>query len=174
MSARYPAELERTEILPGFGEVFLRPVHSDDAPAINRFFERMSPEDVHTRFFSAMPRLSSAHLARLTGIDFDRDMALLLIDPATDDILAVGRLCANPDVEHEEFAITVRTDVKGHGLGEYLMAHLLDYAKGHGTHEVFGDILADNRASLALARKLGFKLGRRADSPGIVRATLAL
>ncbi|HEY1711166.1 MAG TPA: GNAT family N-acetyltransferase [Rhizomicrobium sp.] len=168
----YPAKLERRETIPGFGEVLLRPVRSDDAPAIERFFARLSPEDVHTRFFSAMPRLSAAHMARLTGIDFDRDMALLLVEPASGEILAVGRLCANPDVEHEEFAITVRTDVKRHSLGEHLMTWLLDYAKGHGTREVFGDILADNRPSLALARKLGFKLGRRIDSPGIVRATL--
>lgn len=171
---RYPTELVRTETIPGVGEALLRPVRPDDGPGIVRFFERLSPDDVHMRFFSAMHELPPHHLDLLTGIDFDRDMALLLFEPQSQEILGIVRLVAAPDPQRAEFAITVRTDMHHHGIGELLMHRALDYARTRNLKAVYGDILAENHITLRLVKKLGFSLHRDPASLDVVRATLEL
>jgi len=55
-----------------------------------------------------------------------------------------------------------------------LMRRILDYAQRRGIHEIFGDVLQENRTMLKLCDVLGFKRERAADEPGIVRVTLQL
>jgi acetyltransferase len=165
-------EPERVEFLSGVGEALLRPVRPDDAGAINCFFERLTREDVRMRFFSALRSLPQRHVERLVDTDFERDIALLLIEPVFGEILGVARLADAG--EQGEIAITVRSDMKHNGIGAHLLTRLLDHARRRGLQEVFGDILPDNRACLGLARKLGFTFGRRAEAPYLVRARLRL
>ncbi len=169
----YPRELEHAERAEGFGEMLLRPVRPDDAPAMTAFFERLTPEDVRLRFFAPMAQMPGRLLARLSQIDYDREMAFLLLD-SNGDILGIGRLAADPDNARAEFAVAVRSDLKGRGLGTLLMRRLIAYAKARGTGELFGDVLEDNQRMLALARELGFSENARAETPGIVRVSIAL
>ena len=82
------------------------------------------------------------------------------------------RLSADPDNERAEYAIVVRDDLSGAGLGTILMERMLAYAWARGIREVFGDVLADNRAMLAICRKLGFNLHQSAGSSGLVRVAI--
>jgi acetyltransferase len=68
--------------------------------------------------------------------------------------------------------VIVRSDLKGRGLGSLLMRLLIDYARARGIGTLFGEVLAENTAMLALARDLGFS-AEPADG-GIVRVTLPL
>ena len=52
--------------------------------------------------------------------------------------LAVARLAADPDNQRAEFAVTVRSDLKGHGIGRLVMQRLITYARQRGIGEVFG------------------------------------
>ncbi len=167
-------ELERRERVPGLGEALLRPVQPDDADAVNRFFARLTRDDVRARFFSVMPRLPERYLQSLLAADFDHDVAFLLVDPIRGDILGVVRLADIGGAEGAEVAVTVRSDLKHRGIGALLLARVLACARAHGTREVHGDVLADNRACIGLARKLGFSLVRSAVEPHIVRASLRL
>jgi predicted kinase/RimJ/RimL family protein N-acetyltransferase len=172
----YPKDLERDETVPGFGAVHIRPVRPEDAPAFMRFFHRMSAEDVRRRFFAPLADLAPAQLARLTQIDYDREMAFILEMPETDssEIIAIGRLAVEPDGKRAEFAVTVRTDLKGRGFGRRILASLVDYARQRGLGEIFGDVLKENVEMLALAVELGFKVARLPETAAIVRATLNL
>jgi acetyltransferase len=166
----YPKEFEQHETVTGFGEILLRPVRPEDAPAFINMFEHMSPGDIRLRFFSPLRALSKPLLARLTQIDYDREMAFVLMEK--DELIGVGRVSSDPDNVRAEFALTVRTDRQGHGLGRFLMQRLIAYAKARGTQEVFGDVLTENEWMLALCREMGFEVGL--PSRGVVRVALKL
>jgi acetyltransferase len=168
----YPTNLERREEIAGIGPILLRPVRPEDAPAFNVFFEHLTPEDVRLRFFSSWRRIPVRQLARLTQIDYDRDMALVLFSRDASDILGIVRLSADPNNEAAEFAVIVRSDLKGKGLGRWLMLQVLAYAKSTGLKSVFGEILRENQPMIRLARALGFSI--TTESPDVVRATLQM
>jgi len=157
----YPRELEYEEKVPGFGPLRLRPVRPEDEPALIAMFRHMSPADLRLQYFAAMREISHDQLVRLTQIDYEREMTFILetADPLPmPGILGVVRLAADPDNVRAEFAITVCTDLKGRGLGSLLMRHLIGYARQRGIREIFGYVLQENAAMIALCRHLGFSL----------------
>lgn len=168
----YPAHLARRIELPGGGTAKLRPIRPEDAPAIEAMMARMTEEDRRMRFFVPIAKLTPAQLDRLTQIDYDREMALVC--EGDDGFLGVVRLNADPDRARAEYAIALRSDQKGHGLGIYLMRRILDYAKKVGIGAVFGEILRENRPMLDVCRALGFALHPAPDMPEIVHAEIAL
>lgn len=169
----YPKHLERVEMLPDLGRAMLRPVRPEDEGAFESFFERLSPEDVRLRFFAPLRELPKAQLARLTQIDYDREMAFVLetLDTEPPGIVGVVRIAADPDSQRAEFALTVRSDLKGRGIGTLMLGRMLDFARDRGIGEVFGDILDENTLMIALCRDLGFTLSPLPEGGGIMRAT---
>jgi acetyltransferase len=125
---------------------------------MEHLFAQLSPEDIRLRFFTPMRALPPGLLARLTQIDYDREMAFVLVDRRNGEFLGVSRFSADPDNIRAEFAVTVRSDLKGHGLGRLLMQRLIAYAKSRGTAEMVGDVLEENARMLALCRELGFTI----------------
>jgi acetyltransferase len=169
----YPKQLERVEKFPGFGKLLLRPVRPEDEQAFLRLFDRLSPEDIRLRFFAPLRELPRTQLARLTQIDYDREMAFVLetSGQGPHDILGVVRIAADPDNQKAEFALTVRSDLKGRGIGTLMLGRMLDYARDRGIGEVFGDILAENTPMIALCRDVHFSLYPLPESGGIIRAS---
>lgn len=167
----YPDELEATLDIAGAGTFRMRPVQPEDATAFVEFARRLSDEDMRMRFFAALRTLPPALLARLTQIDYDREMALVLFD-AANAIAAVGRLASDPDGDRAEFALAVRTDLKGHCIGGTLLQKLLAYARQRKIREVWGNVLPENAMMLALARELGFS--QTAGKDGIIVVSIRL
>lgn len=173
----YPKELEEQIRLPDGRLLLLRPIRPEDEPSLRRAFARLTPEEVRLRFFAPMRELTHPVAARLTQIDYDREMALILTDPGTPgqtEIHGVVRLIADLDQERAEYAIIVGQAMTGMGLGRRLMERILDFARQRGLREVFGDVLRDNRAMLGLCKRLGFRLRPIPDDPGMVRVTRRL
>src|SRR5262249_22280504 len=125
----YPNRLERDLTLRDGTTLRLRPIRPEDAAATTQLFAHLSPEDLRSRFFVAMKALPPALLARLTQIDYDREMALVAQDPASGALSGVVRLSADPDNLRAEYAVVVRSDWKGRGLGYALMGAIIDYAR---------------------------------------------
>ena len=71
-----------------------------------------------------------------------------------------------------EFAVSLRSDLKGRGLGWVLLRTLLDVAPQMGFKTVWGSILSDNAAMRALAEKLGFRISRDPNDPSLVTASV--
>lgn len=80
----------------------------------------------------------------------------------------------DPDNVRAEFAVAVRSDLKGHGLSYALMTGLIAVARSRGIDELFGDVLSENGAMLQMCRELGFAIGRHPFEPGLVRAAKPL
>jgi acetyltransferase len=169
----YPDALERQVDSP-LGRLTLRPIRPEDAAAHQDFFHALTPEDVHLRMFGMMRDLSPAQLARFTQIDYAREMAFIATraGAAGPETLGVARVSVDPDNTVGEFAIVVRSDLKGQGLGRMLMGCLLDYCRGRGLALLRGMALEENVRMHALARDCGFALAPGPD--GTVEMTLAL
>ena len=156
----YPRELEESIPWEG-GQLLLRPVRPEDGPAHLRFFDALTPDDVRYRMFVRIRELNPSQLARFTQIDYDREMAFIATRPGADGLpetLGVGRVVADPDNVSAEFAVTVRSDLKGQGLGRILMQKLIDYCRLRGTREIVGEALPQNNRIIGLVKKLGFEV----------------
>jgi len=158
----YPEELE--EWVDWQGErILLRPIRPEDGAQHIEFFSRLTPEDIRMRMFVHMRELSPGQLARMTQIDYDREMAFIasrVRDDGTTETLGVARIVFDPDNIQGEFAVTVRSDLKGKGLGKLLMQKLIRHSRDRGTHEIVGETLSHNQALLGLVKSLGFAAHR--------------
>ncbi len=157
----YPQELEQT-VAWGGGEIVLRPIRPEDAAQHQAFFHALDADDVRLRFFTAMRELPPSQLARLTQIDYDRAMAFIATRPnpvaaagGGAETLGVVRAVIDPANQSAEFAIIIRSDLKGQGLGYILFGKLVDYLRSRGTAEIVGDALAENLGVQKLVRHFG-------------------
>jgi acetyltransferase len=172
----YPSELEEVILSRGGTPFHLRPIRPEDEPALIRMVEACEPNDIRLRFFSAIRRIGHAFAARLTQIDYSREMAFVIqAEPKGDaDILGVARLIVDPNEEIAEFGIMVRSDQKGRGIGWMLMNSILAYARKRGFTEIYGEVLSENRTMLAMARDLGFVEKSHPDDIGLRKVTIRL
>ncbi len=169
----YPRRLEE-EIMFRGEPLCLRPIKPTDEGAHEKFLAQVSEEDRYFRFFQVRRTWTHAQLAQLTQIDYDREMAFVAVNAAlTPEILGVARLITDPDRETAEFAIVVRSDRQGEGLGYRLLDKLIRYARASGIGELVGFVLAENSGMLGLAVELGFNVETR-DSAGVIKIALKL
>ena len=153
----YPEELEEWISWQG-RKVLLRPIKPEDGTQHVEFFNALDPDDVRYRVFIPMRELQRSQLARLTQIDYDREMAFIATterEPGRSETLGVVRAVADPDNISAEFAIIVRSDIKGQGLGAILLKKLIDYCRSRGTKELVGEALTGNQRVIGLARHFG-------------------
>jgi acetyltransferase len=167
----YPARLTHERVVDG-EPLTIRAIRPEDAGGLIDLVGRCDAEDARMRFHSAMPRLPQSLAARLSQLDYDREMALAAVD-GDGQILGVARLAADPQGEEAEFALLVRTDRQHHGLGHVLMLELIAYARARGLGRLWGAILRNNRRMIDLVTHLGFELGADEDA-SLTRATLRL
>lgn len=163
----YPSGLEEIVELRSGEKVLLRPIRPEDEPAHVDFVNNVSAEDYRLRFFSPMRSLPHSEMARFTQIDYEREMAFIavrLVESGQHETLGVVRAITDPDNQRAEFAVLVRSDMKGQGLGEYLMRKIIVYCRQRGTREIVGDILRENQAMRTLATELGFQPSGRSAS----------
>ena len=172
----YPAELAETVAWHG-RELLLRPIRPEDEAIHRAFVEQLSPEDMRLRFFNVRRSLPHTELARLVQIDYAREMAFIALAPDADGVLetlGVVRAIADPDNVEAEFAVIVRSDLKGNGLGDLLMAKILRYLAHAGTQRVIGDVLHENRPMRDLAERLGFRVDTASSDDFALRYRLDL
>ena len=173
----YPAELEEPFTLHNGLEVLLRPIRPEDEPEHREFLGRLTPEDIRFRFFGLVREFPHSEIARLTQIDYDREMAFIASAPKADgsgsETLGVVRTVTDPDNETCEFAIIVRSDLKGQGLGYKLLEKMIGYCRARGTKTMAGQVMAGNHPMLDMVRALGFRVKRLEDEP-VMETTLDL
>ena len=137
----------------------------------------MEPQDLRLRFFSARRELPRSELARLTQIDYAREMAFIAVRTLPDgrsQTLGVVRAVIDPDNVDAEFAIIVRSDLKGKGLGHLLMRKMIDFLSRHGTQRMVGFVLRENEAMRELARSHGFAVNTAASDADALYLVLTL
>ncbi len=169
----YPNHWEAMTETPE-GTVLIRPIRPTDEPLLAAFQARLSPDDIRFRFLAPRKEFSHKTNALFTQIDYARAMAFVALSPDQKELLGVARLAADPDYTRAEYAIIVRSDLKGHGLGFALMQHLIRYAESEGLHDLHGDVLAANERMLAMCRDLGFEVTTDPEDAGLRKVRLKL
>jgi acetyltransferase len=154
--APYPQHLETAERLPDGTSLRVRPLRPEDEPMLHDLAAHMSHEDLRLRFFTPVRGLTHSVAARLSQLDYDRELALLA---EHDDVaMGVAHFFADPDNLRAEYAIAVRSDCKRRGVGYLLMKRLIEIAGQRGIGELVGEVLRANEPMLQMCRELGFTI----------------
>ncbi len=156
----YPKDLEEQLTLHNGETVLLRPIRPEDEAAHQEFFQHLSKHDVYFRFFGFVKGFSHPEMMRYTKIDYENEMAFVAIGETGETkgrTLGVARAVGIAKTNDAEFAIVVRSDFKGLGLGYGLLEKIIRYSKARGWAGLSGQVLTGNGQMLELARDLGFK-----------------
>jgi acetyltransferase len=170
----YPEEWERHVTLRDSTRVLVRPVRPEDEPLYGPFLAAVTPQDLRLRFFAPVKEFGHAFVARFTQIDYARAMAFIAIEESSGEMLGVVRLHADANYDSGEYAVLVRSDLKGRGLGWLLMQMIIEYARAEGLRTVEGQVLNENTAMLAMCRELGFDIAPDPGDPDICIVKLAI
>jgi len=163
----YPAELIESWDWNG-QPVTLRPIRPEDELQHRAFLEQLDPEDIRLRVFYSRRSIEHSELARLTQIDYAREMAFIAtrhIEGNGEETLGTVRATVDPDNHTAEFGIIVRSDLKGSGLGHRLMEKMIDHLHARGTQRLVGTVLRINSGMLELAHHLGFQESHNPSDP---------
>ncbi|TMN98874.1 bifunctional acetate--CoA ligase family protein/GNAT family N-acetyltransferase [Pseudoalteromonas sp. S558] len=158
----YPIEFVEVVTLKNNTQATLRPIKPEDEQAHQAFDQSLNKEDRYKRFFGELPQFNHDQLAKMTQIDYDREMAFIVCQrfEGKTRTLGVSRVIMDPDNLHAEFAIVVRSDCQGLGLGRILMTAAINHCKRQGVESIEGITLPENTGMIELARKLGFNISR--------------
>ena len=126
------------------------------------------------RFFAPVKEFGHAFIARLTQIDYARAMAFIAIEESSGKMLGVVRLHANANYDTGEYAILVRSDMKGKGLGWLLMQMIIEYSRAEGLKTIEGQVLRENITMLTMCRELGFAISSDPHDPDSCVVKLAI
>lgn len=170
----YPKEWERHTTLRDGTAVRVRPIRPEDEALYGPFLAAVTDQDLRLRFFAPVKDFSHAFVARFTQLDYARAMAFIAIEEASGQMLGVVRLHANANYDAGEYAVLVRSDLKGRGLGWLLMQTIIEYAKAEGLQMVEGQVLRENVTMLAMCRELGFDIASDPQDADLCVARLRL
>jgi acetyltransferase len=170
----YPSQWQRHIELKDGLRVFARPIRPEDEPLIHEMLHRVEMMDLRLRFFAPMKEFSHEFIARLTQLDYARAMAFVALEEATHELLGVVRIHSDSIYESGEYAILLRSDLKGRGLGWALMQMIIEYAKSEGLKTISGEVLQDNSIMLEMCRNLGFEIRSDPQEHGICNVKLKL
>jgi acetyltransferase len=170
----YPSQWERHLQVKDGWHIFARPIRPEDEPLIHELLRHVTPHDLRLRFFASMKQFSHQFIARLTQLDYARAMAFAAFDETTRELVGVVRIHSDSIYESGEYAILLRSDLKGRGLGWALMQLIIEYARAEGLKVISGDVLQENLVMLDMCRNLGFEVKVDADEPDICNVRLKL
>lgn len=147
---------ELHEASRGGEHIVIRRAKPEDKARYLDFLRDVSAEDLRLRFFAHIRELSAAEADKLGHLDYSHEMVFVALEEHTGEMLGLVRLKDELDEQTAEFAILVRTRLKGHGVGWLLMQRVIDYAKEKDLRRVYGDVLAENASMLQMTAELGF------------------
>ena len=170
----YPKQWERNATAADGTHLLLRPIRPEDEELMRRFFNRVTADDLRLRFFAPVKYIGHTFIARLTQLDYARAMAFVALDEPSGEML--GSVCLYADANHQnaEYAILVRSDLKGRGFGWLLMKTIIEYARTEGLRRVEGQVLRENTTMLTMCAEFGFQTAQDPDDPGILNVSLDL
>lgn len=150
-----PTHAGEEAILRDGTEVVISRLTPADAPLVADAFARLSEESRRLRFLGPKPSLSPAELRYLTEVDGHRHEALGAMDPATGQVIAIGRFVRIPGrPESAEVAITVADAWQRRGLGRLLLERLADRAREEGIASFTALVAHDNRSMQGLLKQI--------------------
>lgn len=167
------ARIDRAVLRDG-SVIHLRPIAPHDRDALEKGFERLSPESRYRRFLTPLKRLSARELNYLTAVDHHDHEALLATEPDNGEAVGVARFVRLADCpQTAEVAITVRDDWHGRGVATVLLRELVSRAQLEGVSRFRALCLSENREAIEVLKSLGPTQVDHPD-PGLAQLTIDL
>ena len=167
-SERGPADCD--VVLRDGTTVHLRPLTSPDAAALRRFYEQLSDDSVHFRFFGRGP--ASRDVERLLAADGVSEFAL--VAECGGAIVALAQYARDTDrPSRAEAAFLVADLMQGRGIGTRLLERLAEHARDHSIQSFHAWVLGGNFRMLQVFVDSGFNV-RSTTEQGVVEVVLSL
>jgi RimJ/RimL family protein N-acetyltransferase len=171
------ATYDEKETLKNGAEVHVRAVRADDKHRIVEAFRNLEAESVYTRFFHHKKGLSESDLKAATEVDFDNVVALVVTvgEGEAETIIAGARYVAfgGTPARRAEVAFTVEEDYHRQGIAGRLLRHLARIGREKGLERLEAEVLAGNKAMLAVFSRSGLPMTQHFES-GTVHVSLEL
>ena len=165
----YPERLE-TEIRTPEGQVYkVRPIKPEDEPALRRFAEEVDTQDLWHGFFAPLRDRTHETAARLSQIDYDREMTLVAWE--ADRVAGLVRSLADADRDASECAVIIRRDLRQKGLAKQLLQALLSTIAILGIRKAVLIFPSDETRMLNIAADMAFAVGPMPAEASLLRAT---
>jgi len=165
----YPERLE-TEIRTPEGQVYkVRPIKPEDEPALRRFAEEVDTQDLWHGFFAPLRDRTHETAARLSQIDYDREMTLVAWEG--DRVAGLVRSLADADRDASECAVIIRRDLRQKGLAKQLLQALLSTIAILGIRKAVLIFPSDETRMLNIAADMAFAVGPMPAEAALLRAT---
>jgi acetyltransferase len=163
--------------LPNGAKGLIRLMSQQDRAAVEELVTRMSSDDIQRRFHASSQPSRENSAAALAQIDEVRETAVVLERPAEpngSEIVAIGQIIRDATGKQGEYALMVRSDMQGFGLGRTTMERLIEIGRQIGMEEIIGEVQRENTAMLALCDNLGFAKELGPDDRSLIEVRLTL
>ena len=172
----YPTQLVTQWQMTDGTDITIRPMRPEDAMLVKQFVHELSDESKYFRYMNSVQELTEEMLARLTQLDYSRELALVaVVEEFGKEVgLGVSRYAINPDGKTCEFALVIADNISGKGLGQKLMVSLMDAARSNGLSVIEGEVLNNNHKMLKLMNRLGFELKSSEEDQGVMKVSKVL
>ncbi len=147
-----PKELRTTFLLGDGTQIGVRPIHPTDEPRMRHLFYELSQQTIYYRFMSHLKRITHRQIQDFVYIDHRNDVALVATLPEAhgEDLIAIGRYYLDLSTNRAEVAFVVHDDWQGHGIGKFLLSHLIKIARRNGIRGLTAEVLRENKAMQAV------------------------
>ena len=147
--------MPETVITRGGVTLTIRPAQSDDGPALQKLFDQLTPEDLRFRFLCSTAHVGADRIRQMLA-PASRSCATILGIDATGEAVAAATVATDDKGADAEVAISVRGDMKRHGVGWTMLEFVRRYALSQGFRTLYSIESRDNRAAIDLEREAGF------------------
>jgi acetyltransferase len=137
-------------------ELNVRSASPEDEQIVGDFFREVTPDDLRFRFLSSLKAVGAGLVHQLVDVDHTATENLLAFESEGDRLAATAMIAADEQSNDAEVAISVRSDLKGRGVGWAMLQHACDYAKARGFKQLHTVELSDNRLAISLEQEMGF------------------
>lgn len=168
----YPQRLESKIETPEGQAYEVRPIKPEDEPALRRFAEEVDTQDLWHGFFAPLRDRTHETAARLSQIDYDREMTLVAWGDGR--VAGLARSLADPDLDLSECAVIIRGDLRQKGLARLLLQALLSAIAEQGVRQAVLVFPADLVRMLSIAKDMDFSVGAMAADAATLRAVKTL
>lgn len=155
----YPLEYLEDWSLKDGTSVLIRPIRPEDEPEVIKYHKDLSERTVRQRFLKIIhydERIARSRLSHICFNDYDREIALVVQNPKTKEIMAISRLSKTPDQQVAIFSITIKDAHHRKGIGTKLMEKMIEIAKKENIERITAEMLTENIEMQGLLKKFGF------------------
>jgi len=150
-----PPQFRTTHLLRDGTQINFRPIHPTDEPRMRELFHALSKQTIYYRFMSHIKHIPRKEIQNFVFINHRTDVAIIGTIPEAygDEILAIGRYYLDEKTNMAEVAFVVRDKWQNHGIGTFLLQHLVNIAKRNGIAGFTAEVLRDNRSMQSVFNK---------------------